>query len=312
MGHLGQDHALLRLLEATRDQVGAREARLELGGSPPSAPEVLYVTVPPGLWRIVVTYDAEPADRAARLERLGAMAEAFQGFIERRHAEEGGLREPVRSHVGISPQAQLDEALLALAETTGALSAVIVDSSSPVLWGRSHDALDVVGRMRGAGAFERLGQRLDAHHDPESLRRLCAGTPSECVAAVWPGLVEADSDEELLRHALDELPEELERLLLTARAIAWARAELTICVHESRLPLVRQADMSVPARYARGVSDVYALTLAFSGAMVELAADGAVRRATPHLERLLETIPPFEPPPVERGARITTLRRPRG
>ncbi len=301
------ERALLRLVQALRQRVGAEDARLEIGGAPPEGKRVLWAEVPGSGFRLVATFRNSPPDREEKLARMRAMAEAFRGVVASALVAEGGKP----AEASASPSTALDEALATLAETTGALSVVVVDSSSPVLWGRSHAELEIAPRDQCAAALTRLGRWLGTASQSDNLATLIGADPDARIARLSAVLETRDERDEALLDELARRPDAFRAVALSARSVEEVRSELAWRVQQARLPLPRVVrhglDLSL---FARGLADVYALTLTFAGAMAEPRVDGAVRRAASHLERLVESIPPRDPTPMIRGARVIALRKP--
>ncbi len=300
------ERALLRLVQALKQRVGAEDARLEIGGAPPEGKRVLFAEVPGSSFRLVATFRNSPPDREEKLARMRAMAEAFRGVVASALVSESERPDAPSA----SPSTQLDEALGSLAELTGALSVVVLDSSSPVLWGRSHPELEIAPRDQCAAALTRLGRWLGTAADGEDLSTLVAADPDARIARLSAVLESRDQRDEAVLDELARRPEAFRVVALSARTVEEVRRELSSRVQQARLPLPRVVQHgSTRSVFARGLADVYALALTFAGAMAEPRVDGAVRRAASHLERLVETIPPLDPTPMIRGARVIALRK---
>lgn len=119
---------LLRLLDLARREVGARDARAEVGGEPPQDACAVWCALPDH-HRLVVLFDAAPSDADAVRERLEALVIAFEGLADDSRSERETLREPLVR--------RLDAELTRLSERAGAVGALVIDEHSPVIWGTS-------------------------------------------------------------------------------------------------------------------------------------------------------------------------------
>ncbi len=292
---MSSNQTLDRVLGLVRQELGCDAAHLQIGGKFPEGPLQLYTEVPNG-WILVATF-AEPPEDARRAQlRLREMAESFfdlgvQGPAPRKDAEQQLARR------------RLDDALCALAGRTGAVSALVVDLRSPVIWGSSepHDRsedVDAAIDLARAGELAR-SRRLDL--------ALLAGLEAGEADAV---LTEARVDEEdrrRLRRALERLvarPLRARRVrLLEVRALANVRAEAELAEGGSTFRrLVHQADLGY---FARSFASIYVLLLVFEGPFSELHVEGAALHALPVIERHVLALPPVDPPP--RGGKLLTL-----
>lgn len=131
--------SLLRLLELARREIGADDARLELGGREPEPLHHVWVPLS-GAWRVVAVFTRPPEGPEARRQRLQSLVAAFEQTSQ-------GVEPP--SFAPLTPSMRLDEELAALAERCGAVGAVVIDSGSPIVWGSSE-------RRRGREAAEAL------------------------------------------------------------------------------------------------------------------------------------------------------------
>lgn len=275
----------LRFLELVRRELGADDARIELGGREPSDPRLVSASISPGQ-RVVAVFDREPSDRRAAEARLDALVEAF----------EDRARESAPPPPSLPPSGQrLDAELAALVSRAGGLSAAVVDGASPVVWGASPaPSMDVAGwrELAACAALllaadvapeQALGAGSDLELDDADLRARCAR----------------------LRTLMSEQPDaERGAEIALARAVAAARAA-GVLGHGSLT--AKQAGLGVVVRSFGAYSVVIALGEEFSA----LHAEGALVRALPVIERLVLALPPRDPD--DRGARVVRLtRRPRG
>jgi len=281
----------MRLLALVCRELSAEDARIEIGGRPPMD-DGCHLWVPLGSQRRLVAVFAEaPAEPEGVRDRLTALAEAF--------AETASVAAPA---VTTTTRLALNEELGALGERAGACCAVIVDASSPVIWGRSHPELGVAGDVErwlsAARALERVEALLGGASDLRELglaevkARLRTGRQTEAAA-------------ELARVAAAwELPPgAFARWARCGRALVAMRDQL-VGLPASQLGglrLVRRDDDG--GYYVRGLASVYQLVLAFDGPLSEPRVEGVVRRTCPLLEKLIAALPPLDPPPM-RGLRL--------
>jgi hypothetical protein len=290
------DERLLKLLEVVKRDLDARDARLEIGGLAPKAAEVVWVPAGDSR-RLLAIFDAAPADRDDKVARLARLAEAFSDTTG------GGVRgtPPPPPSTRTPPYGALDVELFALAERAGAECAVIVDASSPVLWGASHSDLraygDIEQLLTGAEAFDELERlfggldRIRSEGVAAALEVLRSERPA--YAALFSGLV----------AQLGNDGASVMRWLRCALAVRLVRA--TMAEDPTRAPSMRLLERGVAfGVLARGLAGVYALILTFDGAPSEVRAEGAVRPALDHLERRIAALPPIDPSPGGKAMRL--------
>jgi hypothetical protein len=293
------DLSIERLLELVQRQLGAEDARVEIGGKDPSDPRQLFCGLPSGA-RLVVCFDEPPPDRAEAQARLAALAEAFGATGDRLREER-----PVASDGMIARR--LDDELVILADATGAVATVVVDDKSPVLWGSSLRRLG----DEDVDAEVALGQALQSARGESG-----ASTP------LWEAAPATAID--LLRQVgvpapvVRRLEERLERLSDATGAVALApwRAHLSLACALAEVRaleaferdgLTRAAHRVGYGYLARPFAAIYRLVLVFEGEFSELHAEGRLIRALPAIERLVMALPPVNPP---RGTgRVIPLRR---
>lgn len=276
----------LRLLEVVRRELGADDARVEIGGRDPGD-DVVWCAVEGR--RLVVVFDDAPEQSLAELrERLETLVRAFPTTLEPRE-------KPRRV---IEPQRALDDALDILAQQSTATHALVIDDSSPVIWGSS-----------------------DLHRGPEDIvdAKLAAEALTLASAA---GM---DLAAHLAGVVKDPLPEELQRLIRQMhvasehqpRDIArWrdvlrvSAALVTLRDSIAREPTATRFALHDPdlAMLARGFGNIYWMLLVFDRAgFSELHAEAAMIHASPWIEKLVSALPPVDP--SGGGGRVTTLRR---
>lgn len=276
------DTAVRRFLELVARELGADDVRAELGGRDPTSENVVWKMIPGG-FRIVATFDAGPPDRPAAQARLDRMAETFSHTLSELHA-------PGTRTASTLPARRLDDALEALRARTGAVSIVVIDGNSPVLWGSSdpgHEFVNVddlarigaslsVARDRGLTLDQLALQDADALIT--ALRRRGIERAHEELLSM---LVQRDGDESSARHRL-----------LTTLAIAAVRQKMHRGEH------VRSVHHEPQFGYiARGFANIYQIIAVFEGAFSELHVESAILHVLPGIEELLFALPPVDPPP---------------
>jgi hypothetical protein len=279
------DDKLLRLLALVRRELSADDARVEIGGRPPAADGLhLWVAVGPDR-RLVATFVAPPEEPDDLSARLKVLAQAFP--------ETAAAAVPVVAVVGDSA---FDQELAALCERAGACSGVVIDRASPVTWARSHPELGAPGDLqRWLSAIRAVAQARELMSEQPSL---FMGNLDEAVRKLR---------ERRLNQPAREIEDIAERFTgRPDRLVRWLRcgnAVLALSDHLDRHPTTQVGSLRWVARcdedgvYARGLAGVYLLVLAFDGPLSEPRVEGAVRRATSLLERLIAGLPPLEPPP---------------
>ena len=231
------DARLERLLGLVKQELGANDARIELGGEPPNDERLVVASLGEPAFRVVAVFSAPVVDRATAERRLSALVSGFGDTVGQSVASLAGVPLPQDS-----ARARLDAELTYLATRAGAVRAVVFDFGSPVIWGASQ--LDDVAAAAGNRELE-----------------------------LWVNELRSDRADEL-RSAYG---------------------------HVVRLTLADGAEC-----LARTFAGIYALSLAFRGALSEPVAVGALLHAVDAVERLVLALPPIEPPP---GGKIIRLPR---
>ncbi len=151
-GPFVDEGALPPLVALLCDKLGGVDSYVQIYGAAPEADNLLWTALPDSSRRVVVRFAAaldEPL-RHDKQQQLQALVAAFATTL-------GDSASSAASAPSVRPPpvaAGLDEALASLAERCEALSAIVIDRSSPVLWGKSH-ALLGLGEP-SAGALQRL------------------------------------------------------------------------------------------------------------------------------------------------------------
>jgi hypothetical protein len=255
--------------------------------------------------RLIVTFAEPPPDPEEVRAKLGALVGSFAELLAEAAAE---VPRPRRA-----PAEALNTELALLAGRSGAMSALVIDATSPVVWGASEGPSgsdDAEAEARVTAVFARaraegvdwsnlLGRpapppgpgepRKEALE--ENGRRLRLVPPVNDFAHLAAG------DRELLaRHAQ-----------LARAAIARVRRHPALGelhhgkhLHEA----VREDGFGY---LARSFATIYVLLLVYGGPFDELRAERAVLRALPSIERLVVSLPPDDRPPHKKGA-VVQLR----
>lgn len=279
---------LQRILDLTCKELEADDAHLELGGRDPGD-DVVWCRLSDGTHRLVVTYDGDlPASVESLRDRLKLVVAGFSSTL-------GSVRPP---RPPADPRRSLDDALDVLANQTRAREIVVIDETSPIVWGTSTGFQwpeDVHDAERAVEALE-LARKSDI-----------------------------DLGLHLAGEASEKLPDGLARLVpellaaaegVTRDANAWnQQLETFACVSALR----EKADASGSSRWAehepgrsflaRGFGGIYWLLLIFDDPdFSELHAEAAMIHAAPWIERLVTSLPPVDPDGGP-GGRVVKLRR---
>lgn len=279
----------LRFLEIVRRELGADDARYEIGGREPGE-DVIWC--PLGERRLVVIFDEAPAEEAEALrEKLRAFVRAFPTTLEPRDSK------PPRR--GLEPQRALDDALEILAQQSGAHRALVIDEGSPVVWGSSEaqrgpedlDAARVAAE--GVAMANAIGLDLVPFLAGEKSRE---ALPEELVRTVAQIRDAADGHE--------RTPNEWRQALRTFVAMTALRESVQRDPNGTRL-VVHDPECAL---LARGFGGIYWMLLVFEQAgFSELHAEAAMIHASPWIEKLVTALPPIDPGPG-RG-QVARLRR---
>lgn len=278
------DTALRRFLELVTRELGADDARAELGGRDPVAPGVVFTNVADG-WRLVAVFDNPRADHdvAAAQTKLDRLAQSFTHTL-------ADLKPPAPLASAALPARRLDDALEGLRARTGGVAAVVIDGNSPVLWGSSEGQretvnVDDLARIGAALAVARdRGVSLDqlTVRDADLILNALRNRGIErSVDELLAFLVVRDQDEIVVRHRL-----------LTALAVAAVRVKVHRGDH------ARSVHHEAQYGYiARGLANIYQIVVVFAGPFSELHVESAILHAMPTIEELLFALPPVDPPP---------------
>lgn len=286
--------AALQFLDLVERELRAQDAKLELGGRPPSDVRTLVHELDAG-WRLVVSFEDEVGQDDDRRARLAELVQAFSDTLEdaREHAPRpapGSGRE----------QTALHEALLVLAEQAGADGIVIFDHRSPAVWA----AVGWARWLDDVHAASELGRLLETH----------AQLPWETLMGATASVVEELLEPQELSPSLRA---QIEGALGHARA--WKNdgaspariRKIARAMHAARQAeggkLLEQLEGETVGLLVRPFGGIYRVALMFGGAFNQLQAEARLLRALPAIDRLVADLPPLEPPP--KGGRIFDLRR---
>lgn len=294
----------LKLLEMLQKRLGAQDARIEIGGETPTDPRIIWASLEDSR-RVVVLFADPPRDRAGAEARLLAVLETFLATV----AQPAGPNDNSARPATVLRR-ELDYALAALAERTGAETVWIIDVFSPVIWGCSdalEESLDLDGLLLSARADQMLATT------PFTWAELLAGTPAEAQTRLReenPGAV-------VLRTIQGELEvlfglSERGGLAAAAQRLRAARALAEIRARAARDRELTRTELRGPLVqcFAHAIAGQYQLALVFDETYSPLHAEGNVQRALPHIERLLLSLPPVDPASGSgRGAKVIRLPR---
>ena len=266
-----------RVLELIEKELSADEARLQLGGKVPEG--AIRLPLDRGFDLVVV---GSTMDTAKAQEKLAELSASFFGAFE--EATDDIIVDLDRE------QSALDEALEVLAGSAHALSAVVVDGHSPVLWGASFqpkgpedvdDAIALTELEHSLGEVSLLDALMGpVDAAPALLQRI------EKFRATCP---DRDRDTWRLR-------------LLSYDAIVDARQ--TCGDAHGRTRHVRHA--AAGSYITRTFGGAYLLVMVFEAKdFSELHAEAALIHALPLIEKLTERLPPVDPG----GGRVLKMRR---
>lgn len=281
------------MLEIVERNLGAADARVEIGGEPPNDPRLLWTSLGPAM-RVVAVFEQPPDDPDAQRERLQELTRSFSGTVDEAIAAGAVDQSPPNL-----PRRRLDDTLEALRAHVQARRVLVFDVQSPVLWGASCrdedndvDELEELGRALGKA--EKRGIDIEG---------LLGIEPSELAEQLsHAGLLSAQVW--ALERATQQLrdQEDAAERLLSARAIFEVRASHRgqggdrVAVHGEGFALL-----------ARAFANIYRLVAVFDDRFSELHVESAMLQAIPTVEQLLFALPPIDPP--RKAGRVLRLPR---
>lgn len=299
-----------RFLLLAKRELAAEDVRLfGPGEAPPEAPNVVVVRLSDGR-HVAASFADAPANTEAVARRLSMLATTFADAVGSPPSERQRTRPPVVS--------SLHEELKALAQRAGAADAVVIDVSSPVVWGSaSVRARPRPGTRRSNEVVLREVKPPAPSPPSDAIPADSTGASSPDVADVRPSGTDVSriapeesayrllDDEDSDAPATNEADGDGEEPLLTRRTIDALR----------RLP---ELDEVLKGRHLRHVvrddafylvlsfSGIYLLCLVFAEAFDELRAERAAQDALGRVERLVLALPPLDPEPPMGG--VVALR----
>jgi hypothetical protein len=292
--------ALTRLLELVARELRADDVRIELGLRPPREHDVWCELA--GGFRLIATFDVVPDDLEDRRARLLTLAETFATTIDAAliHAPQVGGGIELAAHA-------LDETLAVLARSASAITAVVIDDRSPVIWGsslvpRGPEDADVAAWVSAAAQAATRGGL--------ELAELLAGPRPELEPTLAATELSAEDRTRVARaigrlhgQGLHRSQGQWQWFVATMRAIAFSRRSVA---DDKLLP-----SASDPlGMLSRGFAGIYRVVLVFLGSFSELHAEAAAIRALPTIERMVTNLPPIDPSP-RGGGDVVRLFPPR-
>lgn len=299
------EETLDRLTAIVQRDLGADSLRVGAADELPSDREI-ECELPDGR-RIIAVFTEPPADRDARRRRLEMIVASFPGLAK-------GLP---------APKAQtrsLGDELAAVSERAGALHAVVIDATSPVVWGADHasaprEEVDVetaklfvlepaARELLGIQGFDPEQTAVntvgpDRAEDSTPPADEDAAEPDDAMAAFPPGsAVQGANGGDLWWE-----------YMLVKKAITAVRALPAIPSLKKGEHLHEAVREEAFGYYARSFATIYVLILVFDGPFEELRVERAVTHALPAIERLVLALPPLDPPPKLAG--VVAIRRAR-
>jgi hypothetical protein len=258
--------------------------------------------------RIIAVFAEPPPDRDARRRRLEMIVASFPGLAKGLPA----AKAPVRS---------LGDELAAVSERAGALHAVVIDATSPVVWGADHasaprEELDVETAklfVLEPLTLELLGGK---GFDPEQTAVNSVGL-DDPASSTPPAEEDTQAPREPMAMAFPpanaaqgaEGGDLWWEYLLVKKAITAVRALPAIPSLKKGEHLHESVREEAFGYYARSFATIYVLILVFDGPFEELRVERAVAHALPAIERLVLALPPLDPPPKLAG--VVAIRRAR-
>jgi hypothetical protein len=257
----------------------------------------VYVDLPGG-WRVVALFDAPretEGDEDVAATKLTTLTETFTGV-----ATSLKVRGPRVASATASTK--LDEALALLADKGDALRAVVIDEDSPVLWGTSESPAGPEDVEIALWTGELVNSATTAGLDMVELVGLDdAGTKAHL----------ADVEPRKLRQRLQRKLPIIRELGEHRDAAGWA-AHFAMCraiAAVRRAPERHEAIEDDLGWLARDFAGIYHAILIYDGPFSEIGAAGIMLRALPTIEKLVLALPPIDPAPKGKGARVLPFRR---
>ena len=280
--------AVHRFLALVIRELGARDARIELGGSPDEG--AIWAPLQDD-YRVVALFDGHLTEREEKHARLVALVASFSGVV-------AGLALPHGRGDHEVVARTLADVLDHLVFRARAETAWVIDETSPEIWGSSEPAgspLDVDDALFIA--------RLEIHLRAVGLE-LAGNAPLDAA------LVRDLASKHLSPNETNALVRDVEHLSGFPPGVREPRT-LRALRAIARVRDVTLASGDAPA-LVRAFATIYRLVLVFDGPMSELHAEAAVIRGLPLVEQLVTQLPPRKPDgpgPETAGAKVAVLRR---
>lgn len=312
---------LLRFLDLVCRELGADDARVEVGGREPTGPSktMVWGALRDGA-RVVALWDAPPGtedELRAKEQRLRALVETFAGVAA---AQALPSIKPVPT-----ARFMLDDALDVLAHRAKAERALVIDHASPEVWGSSEVPRDESASVEDAVWLARvyeetLAARLSLHElialDDTTVRAALVARGFD-PAQVARRAREIDRVRSMGARSLDA------GRLRVVRALAYARSlehppssapghdAAGAPSNESGAGEGPGEGASAPEVHAvvRPFANIYRVVLVFEGPFSELHAEAALIRAMPVIERMVLSLPPRNPEGAAGAGKVRFLRR---
>lgn len=281
--------AVHRFLSLVVRELGARDARIELGGSPDEG--AIWAPLQDD-FRVVVLFDEGTFDHDEKRTKLEALVASFSGIVAGL-----ALPHPRGDHEVVART--LADVLDHLVFRARAETAWVIDESSPEIWGSSEPGgspLDVDDALFIA--------RLEAQ-----LRAI--GVPLEGSEPLEAGLIRDRATGRLSANDANTLVRDVEHLAAFPPGVREPRTLRALRAVAS----VRDPSLASPeaSSYVRAFATIYRLVLVFDGPLSELHAEAAVIRTLPLVEQLVTSLPPRKPdgpgPETAGVAKVAVLRR---
>lgn len=272
----------LRFLDLVKKELGASDARLQLGGAMDERSVVHSLDG----FDVVALFDETPSDsrRSELLARLAVLVETFALTLD-------AVDIPAFQKAP-NMRAALDEALEVLVGQAHAVTAFVVDDHSPEIWGCTFDPRGPENVDRAHALVEVAGL-LEGRDFP----RLLSG--DEALDGIEPAIRQRI---EGFRASVERSTREWATRLRAFDAMVHVREELEPASGRTRK--VRHA-ASGPC-IARSFGGAYYLVLVFEAVdFSELHAEAAMIHALPWIAKLTSSLPPVDP---GGGARVLKMR----
>jgi hypothetical protein len=255
-----------------RRELGADEVRVLDRPSPAvTAQNVLEATLPDGR-RLVVAFAAPPPAKEALTRRLEMLVSTFGQSLEdgaaARPASQGSIVQSLRDQLRV------------IAARTGGANAVVIDATSPVIWGSAMTGHPVEPQRRNVELVDVSRHQVVSSGGAAGVDRRPADTPRDPPIET-----------------------------LTNKAIRGVRALSALSEIPKGRHLAhdfREADFACAVRSFAGI---YVLIIVFDGPFDELRVERVIAETLPRVERLVLALPPLDPGPTPNEGVVSLRRR---